>query len=218
MKLVNYLFGTLLLLSSIAMCIVATKQGLPAWIFAIFLLALAVAFFKYPKKREAFLAEQKEKERETDQMCRHIEQARLEDMPTFEVSVQLQKNETCYFIAEVAWKEMRKSTTSRRYEGVGINIKIAKGVYYRVGNIKTVPNTSTELTTLDTGILYFTDKRLIFAGNKGNKVMPLNKIFDLTLYSDAITVQKDTGKPATLFPIDGTPTKLIVAMISKLMQ
>ena len=220
MKFMYYVVGGLIAIAGGVIAVTSFTDGFNLGLFALGVILLLFGLYvtRYHKVRSTYLADRKEKHEEIEQMVRHLEQARLEDLPTFEVPVQLQKNEACYLLAEVAWKEERKATHSRKYKGMGVSIKLMKGVYYRVGNIKTVPNTKTELTLIDSGTLYFTNKHLIFAGNKGNKVIPLNKVFDLTLYSDAITVQKETGKPASLFPTDGTPTQLMVAMIYKLIQ
>jgi len=48
--------------------------------------------------------------------------------------------------------------------------------------------------TIDTGHIYLTNKRLIFMGNLGNKIIRLNKILDITPYKNGVDIQKETGR------------------------
>lgn len=50
------------------------------------------------------------------------------------------------------------------------------------------------MTPLDTGTLYLTNKRLLFNGLKRSASINLSKIIDFKLYSDAIAIEKETGK------------------------
>ena len=54
--------------------------------------------------------------------------------------------------------------------------------------------TSEQLRPLDAGILFITSKRLLFNGTKKSTSIPLRRVIHFTLYSDAIQIEKDSGR------------------------
>lgn len=116
------------------------------------------------------------------------------DLPPVPVDIRLQRKETCYFVADVSWYEHRTVTKRMRYGGPTARIRIAKGVYFRVGEVAFQPVTEDVLKLIDTGTLYLTSKRLLFTGKRGNKTLPLARIIDFEVYKNGVDVQKDAGK------------------------
>lgn len=116
------------------------------------------------------------------------------EIPTMPVSLNLQKNEKCYFYTPIDWLEQRRITKGINYAGPTLRIKIAKGLYWRAGSLGVQRITQDVWTTIDSGTLYLTNKKLIFMGSKGNKSIQLNKILDFTAYKNGIDIQKETGK------------------------
>lgn len=108
--------------------------------------------------------------------------------------INLQKSENLYYSARIEWYEERTKTTYVTYGGITANFRIAKGLSLRSGMI--APNRHTEeyMKLIDTGEVYFTNKRIIFVGEHGNKTIPFSKILDITPYGDGIEVGKDTGR------------------------
>ena len=106
----------------------------------------------------------------------------------------LEKNESCFLISPVTWFEYRKIPKRINYGGVTGRIKIAKGISYRYGSIAGNRVSQDELVKIDSGTVYFTNKRIIFKGNFGNKSIPLSKIIDIEEYTDGLTIQRATGK------------------------
>jgi hypothetical protein len=94
-------------------------------------------------------------------------------LPVIRTDIAIQNNEICHFmIGNAKWYELRK-------------------VRYR--------STSTdELTLIDQGSLYLTDKRIIFDGGKKMSTIQLTKILKSTPHSDGVTLGKDSGKDVTL--------------------
>ena len=117
-----------------------------------------------------------------------------EELPIITVSINLQKNELCYFASRVDWLENRTVTKRINYGGPTARIKIIKGVYYRAGSMGVQRVTSEELQLIDSGQLYLTNKRLIFVGNKKNSSIQLSKVLSINPYSDGVGVEKDSGK------------------------
>ncbi|CAN5650030.1 hypothetical protein BH23CHL2_BH23CHL2_25780 [soil metagenome] len=120
------------------------------------------------------------------------------------VSINLQKNETCYFATPATWHERRHQTKTIRYSGPHARIRIAKGLYWRAGSADIQRVTQEVLHTVDdAGTLYFTDKRVIYVGRNRNTNLRLNRILDFEVYSDGIELMKDAGRnPLFLFDAD----------------
>ncbi|MGB4267820.1 MAG: hypothetical protein WBK20_01430 [Spirochaetota bacterium] len=116
------------------------------------------------------------------------------DMPIVDVSISLPKNEYCHFITDAEWWEQRKVTKGYNYSGPSLRIKIAKGLYWRVGSIAVKSIQQDEYVLIDVGKLFLTNKRLIFIGAKGSKSIKLNNILDFTPYKNGIDIQKDKGR------------------------
>jgi hypothetical protein len=119
-------------------------------------------------------------------------------MPWYAVSIVLQKGERCHFASACEWYEFRTKTVRANYSGPTYRIKIAKGLYYRVGSIKVTPIKQEELTRIDSGMVYFTNKRIIFDGQRGNKAIRLTALIGIEPYSDGIGLEKATGKSPIL--------------------
>lgn len=116
------------------------------------------------------------------------------NLPELTPDIAIQKNEKLHYRARIKWLEQRRVTKRINYGGPTARIKIAKGVYYRVGSIKTQSISQDVWQTIDSGLVYLTNKRLIFMGSKGNKTIPLAKILDIKPYKNGIDIQKDSGK------------------------
>ncbi len=116
------------------------------------------------------------------------------DLPIVSTDLALQKNEICHYSTSIKWFENRAITKRINYGGPSMSLKIAKGVYWRSGSMNVQRISEDVLTLIDSGMVYLTNKRVIFMGNKGNKTINLNKILDFDYFTNGITIQKDTGK------------------------
>jgi hypothetical protein len=116
------------------------------------------------------------------------------DLPTIVSDINIQKSENLYFRTSVKWLEQRRVTKRINYGGPTARIKIAKGVYYRMGSVGVQSVSEDVWQTIDSGQLYLTNKRLIFMGGKGNKTIQLNKILDIKPFKNGVDIQKETGK------------------------
>ena len=87
--------------------------------------------------------------------------------------------------------EMRKR---REYVGgySGFSVRIARGVYYKVGGFKGNPVEKTELAHVDKGVLVFTNKNLYFVGQTRSYKIPCKKIISVIPYKEGIMVYRDT--------------------------
>ena len=115
-------------------------------------------------------------------------------LPKQNVDLNLQKNETCFFHSKCEYLEQRTVTKSIRYGGPSVSIKIMKGLYYRTGSYSVQKVTTDQVQKIDNGIIYITNKRVIFVGNKKNSSIKLDKILSFTPYSNGIEIAKETGR------------------------
>ncbi len=125
---------------------------------------------------------------------------RFGELPTIDADVMLQRGEVCHFMVPAEWHEMRKVRVGVSYAGPSLRLRIAKGVYWNMGHFRGAPVTKDMLVKVDGGTLYLTSKRVVFTGPMRNMSLKLDKIFDITPYSDGVGIQRDTGKsPVFLF-------------------
>lgn len=108
----------------------------------------------------------------------------------------------------------------RQYVGgsQGVSLRIAKGVYYRVGAFKGEAVETTQRVLIDTGLLAITDKNIYFAG--GNKSLRIrhDKIVSHMPFSDGVGIHKEgvTAKPQIFITGDGWFTYNLLSNISNL--
>jgi hypothetical protein len=138
---------------------------------------------------------------------------RLENEPLkeIEVSINLQKGEVCYYITNVTWHEIRTITQAYSYGGPAIRFKIVKGIYFRGGRTAVRRITSDQLTELDAGKLYVTNKRLIFDGLVRNTTIPYKSVLAIEPFEDGIRVEKEKGK-SPVFQTLSTDHKLSIVL------
>jgi len=139
------------------------------------------------------------------------------DLPVYEPSIILQKNELCHYKADVSLYENRKVATGVKYAGPTYRLKIAKGFYYRLGDIQTQRASKDVMTLIDSGTLHVTNKRIVFNGSKGTKTIKYSQIIDLHPYSDGIEIVKETGKPPT-FILNNSDGVALSATINRIVQ
>jgi len=110
--------------------------------------------------------------------------------------------------------------TRRSYVGgyQGASVRIARGVYYRLGGFRGSPVESAETVHADTGILGVTDKHLYFTGPAKSFRVRYQKVVSFTPYSDGIGLQRDaaTAKPQAFLTGDGWFTYNLVMNLASL--
>ena len=91
----------------------------------------------------------------------------------------------------------------------GPSIRVAKGIYFKVGSFQA--ESHEELRKIDQGILTLTNKRLVFTGTKRTVNIDIRKIISIEPYSDAIAIRR-SGKQKTEYfaGIDGTKISISV--------
>lgn len=115
-------------------------------------------------------------------------------LPIIQSDIRLQDGEILHFKTQIRWMEERTYTKRVNYSGFTYNTKIVGNLRWKAGTITPHRIQTTELTEIDTGILYITNKRIIFNGKHENKNILNKKIINFQPYTDGILIEKDTGK------------------------
>ncbi len=109
--------------------------------------------------------------------------------------------EVCYWQRDIKLYQVKRVTVRRGYSGFSTSIKLFGGLRYRVGDYDVQRETAEQMVLVDEGKLLFTDSRVIFDGNVKNFNFKYAKVLEVTVYSDAIAIGRDTGPDLIcLFP------------------
>jgi len=124
------------------------------------------------------------------------EEMQKNGIPEIESDISLKKNETLHVkLAGTKWMEYRKLRTGRvSGHVVSARVKIVKGLSYRYSVGQMQSESLDQLTQIDTGDFYITNKTLFFRGSMGNKSLPLEKIVQLVPFESGLKIEKETGK------------------------
>lgn len=129
----------------------------------------------------------------------------------------LKSERLVWVFQNVSYYEERTRT---RYVGgsQGVSVRIAKGLYYRVGAFKAEPVRASETIHADTGLFGVTDKHIYFAGAAKRFRIPYKKIVAFEPFSDGLGVQRDaqTAKPQTFVTGDGWFTYNLVTNLAQM--
>ncbi len=129
-----------------------------------------------------------------------------------------QKTEKLIWVfQDVSYFEQKKRT---QYVGgsQGVSLRVAKGVYYRMGSFKGHKVESHETIHADTGLMGVTNKHIYFSGATKSFRVRLDKIVSFEPFSDGIGIQRDaaTAKPQQFKTGDGWFTYNLVMNASQL--
>lgn len=119
----------------------------------------------------------------------------------------LAKNEKCRYVESGAIITEQKTYRSRHNGG---SFRVWKGFTYHRGESKSVPEYEREYTK---GILFFTDKRIVFVAGKNGFEQKLSKLTSVTEYSNAIELQFGNKTYRVLLP-DGCLAKDVLDLLT----
>jgi len=118
-------------------------------------------------------------------------------LPVITPDIALQKAEQCYLqLANVNWFEPRVA----RQSGVVrlATFKVAKEFYTHSGSQVPRDYSTEHLKLIDTGAVYLTNKRILFAGRGKNYNIGLSKILNFTPFVNGVEIGKDAGRNPVL--------------------
>lgn len=119
-------------------------------------------------------------------------------------------NEGCFWTQRVELGLNRRVTTRRSYGGFGTSIKIWGPLRYRTGSYEVERQTEQRLEKVDSGILVFTSKRVIFSGSVKSLNFKHSKVLDVTVYNNAIEIDKDSGGDVVFFFLSGQAEAAVI--------
>lgn len=129
----------------------------------------------------------------------------------------LARGEECYHSAGASWNQVRQVRERTGYVGGAVSFRVAKGVRFSVGRAVPTYNKYEGLMEISSGVLYVTNKKLIFRGSKKSTSVPFGKLIDYALYSDGIELHKTSGKP-DVFLMDPPDPEYTAALINAIAQ
>jgi hypothetical protein len=124
------------------------------------------------------------------------------DLPTVVAeNVPLETDETCHSITPAERYERRGEAGTPEGEGI-VSVRIARGVYYRVGTVSDAAINRLPLQRVDGGRLMVTNQRVVFDGMQQRVAWPLRDIASYQVYSDGIVLEPRVGSGPT-FTFEG---------------
>lgn len=117
---------------------------------------------------------------------------------TFSLPLVIQKTERIVWAWSGVSHYQERARTTYRGASHGISLRVAKGLYYRVGAMRGEPVVTTSMALMGTGFLVFTDKHLYWGGGSGKAIkIPWKKIIAVQPFSDGVGITKDgvSSKP-----------------------
>ncbi len=102
----------------------------------------------------------------------------------------------------------------------GFSIKIAKGIYYRVGAFSGQPVITATIQPKHFGTLIITNQSIIFYSQEKSIKYPYKKILAFVPFSDALGVQLDNANAKTVYfkTLEGRFAYNLVINISQILQ
>ena len=145
-------------------------------------------------KKEAAIERKADNIQEAELFVANIQQNKaLQTLPT---SLLLDNKEFLFLQEETMIMETR---SVRQYQGVSSRVRVMRG--FSVGQSRGRSESHKEWRTLDAGRLMITNKKLVFNGTKESRVVPLNKIVEVTAMLDAVEIASSTRNSTMVFPV-----------------
>jgi len=133
-------------------------------------------------------------------------------LPLINNEINLENGEFLYLAMNSTWAQPRTKTTS--YSGLSVSVPTGvRGVRLKYGTMQ--PNRVEEITELDSGRLYITNKSIYFQGANRNTEISLSSILDTTVHTDSIRIDKKRGR-ADYFGMSLINSRYIQALIGVL--
>jgi hypothetical protein len=173
-----------------------------SFIFLILFLTAAMALVYYVTQagKKKHLERQQSEQRKLDAYLKELvasgERLERDGIPAIDSEISLRRGEALYVVLRnIQWCEYRKVRTGRvSGHGVTGRIRLAKGLYYRYGTGQMKAETMDQLSVIDSGDLYFTNKGVLFRGRFGNKNLPYPKVQNIIPLMQGLQIERESGK------------------------
>lgn len=131
--------------------------------------------------------------------ARALWQAENGPLPVVDSPLLLRRGEVAHLCVTADAAEQRTRTVSYRHGGPRARLKIMKGVYYSVGSTRIERQTVDYEHDFGSGPLVMTNMRLLWSGPQKNISWKYDSIIDIQLWSDAIEIDRSSGKPMRFY-------------------
>jgi hypothetical protein len=138
-------------------------------------------------------------------------------LPRTNVPIYLKKDEFCAIYLSASRREMREETTTRsEYSEKPGLIRDIWGRQVTYGKMETEHRTHEVMRTIDSGILYFTNQRMLFNGERGNFEDDLREIVGAVFNPGGMRIERNNGPDRLLdFVGDAEALQLIFENLMK---
>lgn len=178
----------------------ATIGGVVLFFVLLFALDAFIARRRRAKRNTALLSEFEEWKKKTD-AAGGIESANY--------GLQLPDGEECFYATRATLREPRAVRTSR-HSGVGLRATRRIGVF--AGESRS--ESHDEWRTISSGILYMTNKRVIFAGDMHNRAVKLADILSVYAFIDALDIRSAKRMKSMRFSnINGSIANQVLSLL-----
>ncbi len=136
-------------------------------------------------------------------------------VPTISVpGLVLQKAEVAYWMESASILE--EKVINRQFVGGsrGVSFRIMKGVSYRVGAYRGHVESQTGIVAVSTGEFIVTSKRAIFRGDRKGFNIRLDKLLNVEMASNGVTITDASSKPRVVQFLNAANTDIVGAILS----
>lgn len=114
-------------------------------------------------------------------------------LPVVETDLILGRGEVCHWHARAELMQMKRVTVGVTYGGPVATIRIFKGLSWRMASYRGTRETSDDIVSLDKGVVFITNRRVLFNGPLKNLAIKLERVMDVNGFKNAFQVEQPTG-------------------------
>lgn len=120
-------------------------------------------------------------------------QAEHGPLPVVDADIFLASGEICHWSSRSELQQLKRVTVGLNYGGPVANIRIMRGLSWRMASYRGSPQTEIQLVSLGEGTLYITNRRVVFNGDLKSLNIKLERIIDIHGFKDSVKLDLPTG-------------------------
>jgi hypothetical protein len=146
-----------------------------------------------------------------------IEKGILPEISVPDLNIIFKKGEVIHWCCPASLRKIKRITNRISYKGFTGSVKIGLGIRYRAGSLGYSTQSSEFLATEDTGVLWLTNQRVGFKGDRKNFAFPYTKIHSFEVSSTALSISKEGKETPILVSLDDydVPCMVISSILNK---
>ncbi|MBI1823987.1 MAG: hypothetical protein HY200_07975 [Nitrospirae bacterium] len=176
-----------------------------------FMISMALVTGCNPSSKEAkpppFTSQETSK---LETLTQRVEHDGLIPLSKLDTPMILKKGEEAYYVVTgVALFEEKISRKSTRGEGIGLSIRLIKGVTLHPSLFQSHPVIGKEMMKIDEGKLVITNKRIVFMGTSKDLAAEYKKILGVTPNAEGFQIEREGRKTEELLKMTDPVTPLV---------